>query len=174
MPNTLGSPPRKCQRLANMLLRPYPGLNVYPASSWRNRFYPDVIAALKDAGHRPYDWKQSGFTWGGVAPIGLGPHADYISELRRGAANLQFRRDINAIDNADVLVLILPAGASAHAEPMRAHDKGKPTVIMLNARAQRDVMHAVADAFVEDIPSLLRALAFDPINDAIEGLRMAP
>ena len=157
-----------------MLLRPYAGLNVYPASSWRNRFYPDVIAALKDAGHRPYDWKQSGFTWGGVAPIGLGPHPDYISELRGGAANLQFRRDINAIDNADVLVLILPAGASAHAELMHAHDKGKPTVIMLNEGFERDVMHAVADAFVEDIDGLLRCLSFVSINDQIEGLRMAP
>ncbi len=43
------------------------------ASSWRNTYYPEVVAALRDAGHEVYDFRNPpsgdpGFHWTDVDP----------------------------------------------------------------------------------------------------------
>ena len=32
---------------------------IYVASSWRNTFYPEVVARLREAGHDVYDFRSS-------------------------------------------------------------------------------------------------------------------
>ena len=32
-------------------------MHIYVASSWRNTYYPDVVAALRNAGHEVYDFR---------------------------------------------------------------------------------------------------------------------
>ena len=44
---------------------------IYVASSWRNVYYPDVVAKLREAGHEVYDFRNPpsgdlGFKWGNV------------------------------------------------------------------------------------------------------------
>ena len=46
---------------------------IYVASSWRNVYYPDVVAKLREAGHDVYDFRNPpsgdpGFKWGNVDP----------------------------------------------------------------------------------------------------------
>ena len=31
--------------------------NIYVASSWRNGYYPEVVAKLREAGHEVYDFR---------------------------------------------------------------------------------------------------------------------
>lgn len=31
-------------------------MHIYVASSWRNTYYPEVVQALRDAGHEVYDF----------------------------------------------------------------------------------------------------------------------
>lgn len=32
-------------------------MHIYVASSWRNTYYPEVVQALRDAGHEVYDFR---------------------------------------------------------------------------------------------------------------------
>ena len=41
---------------------------IYVASSWRNQYYPEVVKALREAGHEVYDFRNpprggNGFRW---------------------------------------------------------------------------------------------------------------
>ncbi len=41
---------------------------IYVASSWRNKYYPEVVEALRAAGHEVYDFRNpphggAGFHW---------------------------------------------------------------------------------------------------------------
>lgn len=43
-------------------------MHIYVASSWRNTYYPNVVTALREAGHEVYDFRNpptgdSGFHW---------------------------------------------------------------------------------------------------------------
>ena len=45
---------------------------IYVASSWRNKYQPEVVAALRKAGHEVYDFRNpednpGGFHWADVA-----------------------------------------------------------------------------------------------------------
>ena len=45
---------------------------IYVASSWRNGYYPDVVAKLREAGHDVYDFRNPpsgdpGFKWSSVS-----------------------------------------------------------------------------------------------------------
>ena len=46
-------------------------MHIYVASSWRNTYYPEVVQALRDAGHEVYDFRNPpsgdpGFHWSDV------------------------------------------------------------------------------------------------------------
>ena len=46
---------------------------IYVASSWRNQYYPEVVSALRSAGHEVYDFRNpphggSGFRWTDIDP----------------------------------------------------------------------------------------------------------
>jgi len=50
---------------------------IYVASSWRNKYQPEVVAALRKAGHEVYDFRNpddnpGGFHWADV-PEGSAP-----------------------------------------------------------------------------------------------------
>ena len=48
-------------------------MHIYVASSWRNTYYPEVVRALRNAGHEVYDFRNpeqnpGGFHWEDVDP----------------------------------------------------------------------------------------------------------
>jgi len=84
------------------------------------------------------------------------------------------------MEQCDVCVLILPAGASAHAEAAWCAAMRKQVLIFLgDANPQPELLHLLSNGFVEDIKQLLFVLtttqAGDPDADiiTIEGYPLA-
>ena len=98
-------------------------MHLYIASSWRNTFYPEVVAALREAGYEVYDFRNPptgdpGFHWTDVDPnyMEWSP-TEYQANLSHPLAERQFKNDIDAMTACDACVLVLPCGRSAHTEP---------------------------------------------------------
>ena len=76
-------------------------MHIYVASSWRNTYYPDVVAALRNAGHDVYDFRNppsgdSGFHWTDVdAACADWTPAQYQANLTHPLAERQFKNDID-------------------------------------------------------------------------------
>jgi len=92
---------------------------IYVASSWRNEYYPDVVAKLREAGHDVYDFRNPpsgdpGFKWGNVDPqyMEWSPQ-QYRDMLHHPKAERQYGNDIKAMEACDACVLVLPCGRSA-------------------------------------------------------------
>jgi hypothetical protein len=103
---------------------------IYTASSWRNKHYPAVVAAMRAAGFEVFDFRSAngGFCW----PCATLP--EYIRALEGDAqVTAAFQRDKRAIDWADALVLIRPCGISSHLEAMYASAAGKPVIVLFDS-----------------------------------------
>ena len=84
---------------------------IYVASSWRNGYYPEVVAKLREAGHDVYDFRNPpsgdpGFKWGNVDPrfMEWSPE-EYRDHLMHPKAVKQFKNDIEAMEACDTCVL---------------------------------------------------------------------
>ena len=159
-----------------MTIRAFSHLRIYVASSWRNPLYSSVIGALRAAGHVVFDWRDSGFRFPDCTT-----RLDYVNALHSSDASAQFHRDMRAIEEADAVVLLLPAGASAHAEAAWAAAKDKQVIVYLgDEKPQPELMHRLFNGFVENIDQLLFVLSSAQAGDAhgdvttIEGYRLAP
>jgi nucleoside 2-deoxyribosyltransferase len=111
---------------------------IYLASSWRNPTQPAVLAALRNAGHEVYDFRnpapgQKGFAWsdcetgGGAKTI-----PSYLEAIRSTRAAESFALDKEALDWCNTCVLALPCGRSAHLELGYATGQGKDTYVLLH------------------------------------------
>ena len=95
---------------------------IYVASSWRNKYYPEVVEALRAKGHEVYDFRNpphggNGFRWTDIDKKALEWSFDEYSEgLHHPKAERQFKADLEALEWADTCVLVLPSGRSAHTE----------------------------------------------------------
>lgn len=98
-------------------------MHIYVASSWRNTYYPEVVQALRDAGHEVYDFRNPptgdpGFHWTDVDPNCMyWTPAEYQANLSHPLAERQFKNDIDAMIACDACVLVLPCGRSATPKP---------------------------------------------------------
>lgn len=135
-------------------------MKIYVASSWRNSYQPQVVARLRELGHTVYDFRGPGDGWGasGTGPGGFGWHeldpnwkewpsniARYIELLDHPLAVEGFRRDMDALQAADVCVMVNPCGQSAHAEMGYAVGAGKPTAVYSPEIREPDLMVKMAD-----------------------------
>lgn len=103
-------------------------MHLYIASSWRNTYYPEVVTALREAGHEVYDFRNpptdtpslpnaKGFRWTDVdINCTDWTPAEYQANLSHPLAEQQFKNDIEAMTACDACVLVLPCGRSAHTE----------------------------------------------------------
>ena len=95
---------------------------IYVASSWRNKYYPEVVKRLRQEGFPVYDFRNpphggTGFHWTDVdknAPNWT--FKEYEKGLSHPLAERQFEADLEALQQADTCVLVLPCGRSAHTE----------------------------------------------------------
>lgn len=106
-------------------------MHIYVASSWRNTYYPEVVQALQDAGHKVYDFRNPPtgdprFHWTDIDSncINWTPF-EYQTNLSHPLAERQFKNDIDAMSACDACVLVLPCGRSAHTEAGWFTGKGK-------------------------------------------------
>ena len=116
---------------------------IYVASSWRNVYYPEVVAKLREAGHDVYDFRNPpsgdpGFKWSSVGEdyMEWSPQ-QYRDMLYHPKAVRQFHNDIEAMEACDTCVLVLPCGRSAIPKLDGLLAKGEPRLrISLNGRSR--------------------------------------
>jgi len=137
---------------------------IYVASSWRNAWQPEVVRALRTAGHEVFDfrnpWKgYDAFRWSDVSP----DWQDWtVSEYRQGLthpiAEERFAHDLEAMEWADTCVLVLPCGRSAHAEAGWFSGAGKRVIVYIPEKQEPELMYKLFDGVVETVEELLAVL----------------
>ncbi|MBQ9310202.1 MAG: hypothetical protein IJ222_04980 [Bacteroidales bacterium] len=144
---------------------------IYVASSWRNKYYPDVVAALNKAGHEVYDFRNpphggAGFHWTDIdenAPNWS--FEEYAEGLSHPKAERQFQADLDALNWADTCVLVLPCGRSAHTEAGWMAGAGKRVIVYIPEMQEPELMYKLFDQVVGDIDSLVKCLLRDGISE---------
>lgn len=107
-------------------------MKIYVASSWRNEFYPAVVELLRACGHDVYDFRHDGFDFAEIDPKWRGwSHEQAANALDHRTALRAFRRDMEALENCELCVLVLPCGRSAHLELGWAEGAGKYTLVYI-------------------------------------------
>jgi len=144
-------------------------MKIYLASSWRNARQPEVLKALRDAGHEVYDFRNpvpgnAGFSWRQVSDI---PPAEWTPQhyreevLTHPTARRGFAYDMGALSSADATVLVLPCGRSAHLELGYAVGNDQRTYVLFpdGKLDEPELMYLMCDRLVLSIGELLAALA---------------
>ena len=130
-------------------------MKIYVASSWRNLMQPGIVVMLRKLGHEVYDFKNpaagnAGFHWSEIDGGWQDWTIDqYRSALTHPVAESGFKADFDAMEWADVCVLVLPSGRSSHLEAGWFIGQGKPTCIYL-VDAEPELMNKMASALVTD------------------------
>lgn len=137
---------------------------IYVASSWRNIYFPDVVKALKEAGHEVYDFRNPphgghGFHWTDIDPDAPEWTFEQYSEgLTHPLAERQFAADLEALEWADTCVLILPSGRSAHTEAGWMKGRGHRAIVYIPEMQEPELMYKLFDAVVGTLDDLLAAI----------------
>jgi hypothetical protein len=126
-------------------------MRIYVASSWRNRYQPSVVQALRDMGHDVYDFRHpapgdDGFSWAEIDPAWQSwTPAQYRDALQHPLAQVGFAQDRRALQTADVTVLVLPCGRSAHLELGYAVGVRQRTAVLMLEPAEAELMYHLVD-----------------------------
>ena len=130
--------------------------NIYVASSWRNRYQPEVVRCLRGEGHLVYDFRnppnKSGFGWEQInANWTRWSFEEYQAALRHPLATSGFHADHMALEEADTCVLVMPSGRSAHLEAGYMIGQDKPTLVYMPEMSEPELMYLLADRVVNNI-----------------------
>jgi hypothetical protein len=149
-------------------------MKIYVASSWRNEKQPEVVRALRAAGHDVYDFRNpmatggnrgrrgKGFSWSEISPDWQKwTPEQYIEALDHPAARDGFGSDMDALKWCDACVMVQPCGRSASLELGWCAGAGKPTIILL-APGEPELMVLMATELVTTIEELRDALVTLP------------
>ncbi len=140
---------------------------VYVASSWRNKYYPEVVRQLRSHGFEVYDFRnppdgKGGFFWKDVDPNWENwTTKQYIDNLHHEWAEYGFKRDIDAMKRADVCVLVLPCGRSAHSEAGWMAGAGKRVIAYIPEKQEPELMYKLFDTVTDDINQLIALISGD-------------
>ena len=120
--------------------------NVYVASSWRNKYQPDVVQWLRGLDLEVYDFRNprpgdDGFRWSEIDPDWQNwTPEQYVAALSHPIAEAGFKSDMDALKCADATLLILPSGRSAHLELGYACGMGQTTAIYIPEKQEPELM----------------------------------
>lgn len=145
---------------------------IYVASSWRNARHPVVVEHLRAQGHEVYDFRNppdgSGFSWAEVKPTatpgipGKGSDweavGDYLAMIAHPRSVAGWRSDFDAMRWADVCILVLPCGKSAHLELGWAVGAGKRTAILLEDPVEPELTYRMVDYLATGLDGLTQWL----------------
>lgn len=141
-------------------------MHIYVASSWRNPHQPRVIQALEAHGHTPYDFRNpphgdGGFDWRQIAGapdnVDEVDHHTYQALMSSPEAHDGYYADFDAMNTADLGILVLPAGNSSHLETGWLTGRGIPTAIYSPDETLRpDLMYRMTDGLFAMLATLLR------------------
>ena len=142
----------------------YSMAKIYVASSWKNQYYPQVVEALRAAGHDVYDFRNpphggNGFRWTDIDPEAQKwGFAEYSKNLDHQLAQRQFKADLDALNWADTCVLVLPCGRSAHTEAGWLAGRGKKVLVYIPVFEEPELMYKLFDGVVGSLDELLKAI----------------
>lgn len=141
----------------------FPTTQIYVASSWRNTEQPRVVKALRSAGYGVYDFKDEGFAFSDVPLPFSHQHEslennEYLDLIAHPMCDEGYQRDMNALFNADIVVLVLPCERDAHLELGWAVGAGKQTHILLDNPTKASLMYKMVDFLHPSLEDLLVVL----------------
>ena len=137
---------------------------IYVASSWRNKYQPEVVRALKAAGHEVYDFRNPVHNPGGFHWADIGEDwqdwttGQYIENLTHPIAERGFKADYDAMLWADVCVLVLPCGRSAHTEAGWMAGAGKKVIAYIPEKGEPELMYKLFDQVVDSLEDLVGSM----------------
>lgn len=125
-------------------------IRIYLASSWRNAYQATVLAELRAAGFEVYDFKNpapgnQGFGWRQTIDRPIATAVDLLEALAHPRAVAGFKFDFDAMKWADVCVLLLPSGNSAHLEGGWMAGQGKNVVVLAPELKEPELMYKCFD-----------------------------
>jgi len=138
-------------------------VRVYVASSWRNEWQPGVVARLREDGHDVYDFRNpsegdNGFHWSEIDPEWKSwDWQEYLRNLSHPVAQAGFKKDMDALRDAEATVLVMPCGRSAHLEMGYAIGAGQHTAILVHD-GEPELMNLMADFLTGSLEELTRFL----------------
>lgn len=136
-------------------------MKIYVASSWRNQIYQFVVDKLREAGFEVYDFRNpqpgnNGFHWSEIDPNWQNwDFHQYTEALEHPIAKSGFSNDMTALMNADICVLVLPSGRSAHLEAGYAIGAEKPTYIIIPEKMEPELMYKMASGIFLNVEDLI-------------------
>ena len=138
---------------------------IYLASSWRNKYQPGMVKLLREHGHIVYDFRNpacgpAGFSWAELDENWQNWTADeYRSMLFNHPRAAQgYMSDMRAMEWADVCVLLLPCGRSAHLEAGWFAGRGKTLLILTENGQEPELMAMMANHIPISPTELLETL----------------
>lgn len=126
-------------------------VKLYIASSWRNEEYPALVMEARDRGYDVHDWRNppdggTGFKWSEIDPNWQNwTAAEYRKALSHPVAFRGFNSDLNGMKWADVGILLLPSGRSAHLEIGWFTGAGKYTIVLTRDNQEPELMAKLCD-----------------------------
>src|SRR5512132_1791659 len=126
-------------------------MRIYVASSWRNPYQPEVVRVLREHQCTTYDFRHpgpddDGFHWSEIDPAWeTWTPAQYRDALQHPLAQLGFAQDKLALQMADVTVLVLPCGRSAHLELGYAAGLGQRTAVLMLEPCEPELMYLLCE-----------------------------
>lgn len=141
-------------------------MKIYVASSWRNKQQPQIVETLRVLGFEVYDFRNPapgdhGFGWHQCAtPEQLRSPEEFAGKvLVHPIAQSAFAKDMGALSGADVTVLVLPCGRSAHLELGWAAGHGQKTIVLLdNPMSEPELMYLACNAICSDLGQVVELL----------------
>ena len=130
-------------------------MKVYVASSWNNEVYPEVVKALRQAGHDVYDFRHQGISDPNPVEMNSEKLLNYLDEPK---IRTIFKNDMDALEASDAVVCVLPCGRSAHLELGYGIGAGKRTVLLWHDGDAPDIMHKAVDTIVFSVDEIPGAL----------------
>lgn len=140
---------------------------IYVCSSWGNQSYDDLVKLLRLAGHDVHDWRappsgDPGFAWQEIDPDFVrGKSVDtatYRNWLLHPAAVRGFKNDRDGMMWAQVGILLLPAGRSAHTEAGYMRGYGTPVFVLRPDDQEPDLMYKLFNGVTSDVRELFRMI----------------
>lgn len=140
-------------------------VKVYVASSWRNEHQQSLVKELRLNGYEVYDFKHpyggQGFQWSNIDKNWQSwDMASYREALTSDHAQFGFNRDFDAMKAADICVMCLPCGRSAHLEAGYMKGAGKKVIAYIhpNERIEPELMYGMLDGIALSIQDLVQML----------------
>lgn len=138
---------------------------IYVATSWRNAYQPRVVEILRENGHQVYDFRHPfngvpGFAWSEIDPEWTAWTAERYRTLltTHPIAARGFVSDLRGMQWADVCVLVLPCGRSAHLEAGWFCGAGKRCIILTRDGEEPELMALLATEICISMDEVVSAL----------------